>query len=325
MNNPLISVIIPVYNGGKYISNILQCLQKQTLQDFEVIFVNDGSKDNSKNLLENYCQQHNDQYSVITQENKGVSAARNNGIKHAQGEYICFIDVDDSIHEYYFELLYRALDNNNNAVAFCNTASQHELINEDSLNIDKYTNMEALEKYLYREITPGIWGMIIPKQILEDNDISFKEGFKYSEDMHMVWKVFNYAQNINHLKLPLYIYNENDGSAMSKIDKSRMDSIYLMKDIESFFKECNPNFYPLYKKYGVARASWSLLWQVAHYLQKNEFIEFTKLYPFRGDMKKLKDFPKNKVRFIAYVYIFSKYCYYYLIKIIMMNYRKGRN
>lgn len=321
MNNPLISAIIPVYNGGKYISNILQCLQKQTLQDFEVIFVNDGSKDNSKNLLENYCQQHDDQYRVITQENKGVSAARNNGIKHAKGEYICFIDVDDSIHEYYFELLHRALDNNSKAVAFCNTASQHELINENNLSIDKYTSEEALEKYLYREITPGIWGMIIPKQILEDNDISFKEGFKYSEDMHMVWKVFNYAQNINHLELPLYIYNENDGSAMTKIDKSRMDSIYLMKDIESFFKEYNPNFYPLYKKYGVARASWSLLWQVAHYTKYSGFNKFLQLYDFKNDLKKLLDFKDKKVSMLSFLFLLSNHFYYYTIKIITKKYR----
>ena len=325
MGNPLISAIIPVYNGEKYIENIFQCLEKQTLQDFEVIFINDGSKDNSKLLLEEYCKKNLNKYRLILQENKGVSAARNSGIRNAKGTYICFIDVDDSIHEYYFEILYKSLNNKKNVVSFCNTADCYKNINKVDFHLDVYTNQEALKKYLYREITPGIWGMIIPKILLNKNDISFKEGYKYSEDMHMVWKIFNYAQEVHHVESPLYIYNENEGSAMTKINESRLDSIYLMKDIELFFKDNNKDFYPLYKKYGVPRASWSLLWQIVHYLSKEEYKEFLKLYSFKKDMKKLLDFPKKEVKITAVIFILSQNIYYYLIKIITRKYRKGTN
>ena len=321
MGNPLISAIIPVYNGEKYIENIFQCLEKQTLQDFEVIFINDGSKDNSKLLLEEYCKKNLSKYRLILQENKGVSAARNNGIKNSTGSYICFIDVDDSIHEYYFEMLYKSLNNKKNVVSFCNTADCYKNINKVDFDLYIYTNQEALKKYLYREITPVIWGMIIHRVLLNKNDISFKEGYKYSEDMHMVWKIFNYAQEVHHIESPLYIYNENEGSAMTKIDESRLDSICLMKDIELFFKDNNKYFYPLYKKYGVPRASWSLLWQVAHYKGYKEFKEYVKIYDFKRDLIKLRDFKDKKVALLSQLFLFSTYLYYIAIKILTKQYR----
>ena len=105
MNTPLISIIIPVYNSEKYLAATLSSVQNQTLQDFEVICVNDGSTDNSLNILENFTKKDN-RFKIFTQENAGGSASRNKGLELSKGKYIAFLDNDDIYHPQYLEILY---------------------------------------------------------------------------------------------------------------------------------------------------------------------------------------------------------------------------
>ena len=91
-NLPEISVIVPVYNGAAYIPGLVDALKNQTRKDFEVLFVNDGSADTTKETLDDLLQQHPFAMTVIHQENGGVSAARNRGLEAAKGRYICFQD-----------------------------------------------------------------------------------------------------------------------------------------------------------------------------------------------------------------------------------------
>ena len=98
----VISVIIPVYNGEMYICDICKSLEEQTYKNYEVIFVDDGSTDGSYQTLNQLKKDH---YTIIHQENRGVSAARNTGIHIAKGQYIAFIDVDDTIHPEYLHFL----------------------------------------------------------------------------------------------------------------------------------------------------------------------------------------------------------------------------
>src|SRR5690606_18456015 len=93
MHNIKISVIIPVYNGEKYLENCIKSLQNQTLKEIEFIFINDGSNDNTLSILKKY--ENDPRIKVFSQINKGVSAARNKGIQKATGEYIGFLDCDD--------------------------------------------------------------------------------------------------------------------------------------------------------------------------------------------------------------------------------------
>ena len=99
-----ISVIIPVYNVENYLKRCLNSVLNQTLKDIEIICVNDGSTDDSAQICEEYALK-DERFSVFHQENKGVSAARNKGLSLAEGEYICFIDSDDSIKENYLSHL----------------------------------------------------------------------------------------------------------------------------------------------------------------------------------------------------------------------------
>ena len=109
-----VSIIVPVYNVEKYLRKCLDSLVNQTLKDIEIICINDGSTDDSLNILQEYAREHHNVV-VIDQENQGVSIARNNGINKAQGDYIGFVDPDDWVEPDMFKILYEKAEENKNS------------------------------------------------------------------------------------------------------------------------------------------------------------------------------------------------------------------
>lgn len=119
MSNKIkVSVILPVYNAEKYISAALESLITQTLTEIEIICVNDGSKDNSKQILQEF-EKKDARIKIIDKENQGVWKARMDGIKKAEGEYITFIDSDDYVKENFLESLYKNITENNSDISIC--------------------------------------------------------------------------------------------------------------------------------------------------------------------------------------------------------------
>jgi len=118
---PKISVIIPVYNGEKYLEKCIASFREQTFNDFEIIIVNDGSKDGTANKIKKVKKEWNGIYKIKSfyQNNKGVSAARNTGINKALANYILFVDIDDWLDKSYFETMYIQTKKNNADFAFC--------------------------------------------------------------------------------------------------------------------------------------------------------------------------------------------------------------
>ena len=116
---PKISLIIPVYNVQEYIEKALQSVVNQTFKDFEVIIVNDGSKDQSVEIVKKFIRKY-DNFRLINQENQGLSGARNTGLKEAKGEYIAFIDSDDFIENNFLEELYNLAVDNDADISYCN-------------------------------------------------------------------------------------------------------------------------------------------------------------------------------------------------------------
>ena len=108
INEPLITIIVPVYNGEKYIDQCINSILNQEYKNIELILVNDGSKDNSKLILDNWAKRES-KIKVIHQENSGVSVARNKGIEMAQGSYITFVDVDDYVAKDYISYYYNLI------------------------------------------------------------------------------------------------------------------------------------------------------------------------------------------------------------------------
>ena len=112
----MISVIIPCYNAADTIVRTLESVEEQTFKDYEVVLIDDGSLDNTKNIVTNYIKEK-DNYVFLKQENKGVSTARNYGLNNAKGKYIAFLDADDVYHPLFLETLFNEIEKNRTDLA----------------------------------------------------------------------------------------------------------------------------------------------------------------------------------------------------------------
>ena len=317
-----VSVIIPFYNALEFLDRIVNDLNNQIFKDFEVIFVDDGSTDNSYNAIDNMIRRNICKFnaSLVRQENKGVSTARNLGITKAVGRYFCFVDVDDGITDEYLEAMYSVMQKEDADVVFCKTTDQQISKSQEYFILNK---VDALERYLFRNLTTGVWSMMVKNVIICENNLKFADGFKYSEDLHMVFRIIACSNKIILLEKQLYIYYKNYGSAMRKFDENRFDTIRLFKNLEEYFCENNPDFYTLYKQYGVAYSEWSVLWQAAYHLKWIAFNKFTKEYNFKAGLRKLASYPSRRVQLSSKVFLVSKTVFFVCVKFCINRLMSG--
>ena len=118
MINKKVSIIVPIYNGDRYIENLIECINKQKYKSYEVILVNDGSTDKTDSICQELLK-NNNKIKYIKKENTGVSDSRNQGMSIATGEYICFVDVDDMISENYLKDFIDSADMENKVLCCC--------------------------------------------------------------------------------------------------------------------------------------------------------------------------------------------------------------
>ncbi len=194
----LISVIIPAYNAEKYLPKCFECLENQTYTNLEIIIVNDGSTDNTRNLCEEFAQKDS-RVIVINKENGGVSSARNAGLDIAKGEYIGFIDADDLIENKYFEILIRNATNNNADISCCAIQEIANDYNGCKTKIyDSFKTNISIEDIRYFYFT-----MI--NCLSENRDIKSKTNFHN----YVVWAKIIKREFINDLRFDNYNYGED--------------------------------------------------------------------------------------------------------------------
>lgn len=212
MNNPLVSIVIPTYNDEKYISRCLDSIEKQTYPNYEVIVVLDGSTDGTKAIAESFLTKV-DNISVVYQENSGAGKARNNGIKHSKGEYICFVDADDWLEPNALEILLD-IEKKTNAdyiVANAITVEQRgDTVSQRRIGHTKDIYAEGSEVApLYLQLendasSHSPWGKLFKRSIIVENNVEFPD-LRRSQDI-----VFNniYARYIKSIYVSSeYIYN----------------------------------------------------------------------------------------------------------------------
>lgn len=230
MNNPLISVIIPVYNVEKYLHRCLGSVIAQTYQNLEIICVDDGSTDCSGEICEQYALKDH-RVKVFHQENQGVSAARNKGLDIATGEYIAFIDSDDYIQNDMFEQLYRELLKSGASYVICgyNVVDPNGVI-LDIHSVDKKTECSGergLRQHYYhsngKENFVTVWGKLFSKKIFEN--LRFKEKICY-EDIHLMPYLMLQAKSVLLIPYVGYNYVQNCNSIMNKRDERHRATLY---------------------------------------------------------------------------------------------------
>lgn len=210
---PKISVIVPIYNVEKYLEKCINSIILQTLEDIEIILVNDGSTDKSFEIINKY-KAIDSRIIVINKINSGLSAARNSGLKVARGEYVGFIDSDDWIEENMLEELYEAGKKYNSEVVACNFKSFNDInntFNKYPINEGKYIgklviNEKILSKVIEGKLKTPVWDKIYKKKFLQDNKIKFDEKIIRFEDWHFIVEVYEKVNNLYYLDKNMYNY-----------------------------------------------------------------------------------------------------------------------
>jgi glycosyltransferase involved in cell wall biosynthesis len=232
-----ISVIVPVYNIEPYLDKCLDSLVRQTLNEIQIIVVNDGSKDNSIKIIEEYADKYNDKIINIKKENGGQADARNVGLKYATGEYIGFVDGDDYVDISMFEKMYEIAKNENLDMVECAYYREYK----NKLELKNINNYEAKDMLLLT--ATSVCNKIIKRKILESNKLFFPVGLVY-EDLEYVIKMAPHITNIGFIKEPLYYYVQRRGSTCHTFNKRILNIYNVLENILRYYNENN-----LYEKY----------------------------------------------------------------------------
>ena len=257
-----VSVIIPIYNGEKYVEDMYKSLSSQTYQDFEIIFINDGSVDKSGSILSE-IENRDSRVRVITQVNKGICASRNVGIENSQGEYLIFLDQDDGIESNLIEKYYTAISQKNVDIASFGTI--HYFIDANGkisdikpMNIDEelVTNRRRLIECLFnldnKKRLMTIWNCIYKRSLIEKNNIRFDVHFKHGDEDGM----FNieYALHCDKVYFSnesYYRYYKRKGiSTITKYNEELLENyLYYSDKVFGLTKDFNKDDIPIVQLY----------------------------------------------------------------------------
>lgn len=224
----MISVIIPIYNAEKELDRMLKSVQNQVFSDFEVLMIDDGSKDKSSLVCQSYVEK-DQRFFYYYQENQGVSMARNYGLKRAQGEYIAFLDADDEIDENYFDELIRACIDAD--IAVCDVVVECEGIEKKRFTgcDSKLNKLEALNLLLMRKIiNSGPCAKLYKREVI--SMIEFP-AMKTYEDIIFNLRVFSNSSSVVYTSKTQYHYIENSYGAMNSMRKAPSTDIVMASEI----------------------------------------------------------------------------------------------
>lgn len=230
----MVSVIVPIYNVEEYLEECLESIRNQTYTNIEVILVNDGSTDGSIEICERFCQQDN-RFKLVTQENQGLSAARNRGVKESIGEYIMFVDSDDVVKENIVEVLFFYMNSDVDIVECQITRCKDELVeNKPTSIMFKGESTEAILKSIeFKEVKFCAFTKLYRRELVEK--VPFLEGYIY-EDVYTGMNYLKYIRKMVAVDLKGYYYRVRPNSIMTKSFNEKNLDIFTIgkKLIESF-------------------------------------------------------------------------------------------
>ena len=235
---PKVSVIVPIYNVEKYLEKCINSLLSQTLEDIQIILVNDGSKDNSGNIAKEYEKNNKDRVIYVEKENGGLSDARNYGIKYATGDFIAFLDSDDYIEKNAYEEMYNKAIEENADYIECDFIWEFP----NKIRVDKqypYKNKKEMLSF----VRVVAWNKLIKRQLITDNNLEFPKGLRY-EDIEFTYKLIPFVNKFVYVDKPFIHYVQREGS-IANVQNERTAEIFTVLDnVIEFYKKNN-----IYEKY----------------------------------------------------------------------------
>ena len=240
---PLVSVVIPMYKSDLYLRKCLDSLVNQTLKEIEIICVNDGSPDDSANIVREY-QRSDERIILINQRNQGSAQARNAGMKKVHAHYVMFCDPDDFYNLDMCEKMYHAISDNDVDLACCGTNIIYEA-NEDMKQSDdwyyqiKFLGKQNICSRHFFDTDVGVWNKIFKMDLIRKRHILFPKGLTY-EDAAFFFKYLACIQSSYYVPERLYNYLRRVGSIMNgsfKKTPKAIDHLKVMSDVYTFLKK----------------------------------------------------------------------------------------
>lgn len=230
----LISIVIPIYNAEKYLEECLNSIKNQTYQNFEVIMVNDGSKDHSETICKRFLEDDS-RFRYFDKENGGVSSARNVGLDNVEGDYITFIDADDWVDENHLELLITTVKKDHSDIV---VSSYKQFNNIDIFYLRAYTiqekyllNFEKMNRDDFLTIFPKLMSAnvcfnnavakLFRKELV--NNLRFDTSIKYGEDLDFYFRLYLNVDSISYVDEPTYIYRSHGDSTTSNFNQEHAE------------------------------------------------------------------------------------------------------
>ena len=232
MNEIMISVIIPIYNTEKYLCQCIESVLNQSYPKFELLLINDGSKDRSGEICDEYAKKDN-RIKVFHKENGGVSSARNLGLDNANGDYICFIDADDYVGKRYLEI--HLPDNDEDFIQ-----SSVKILENDYLKPIMTHDEIFIDYNQFWRQSRQVWptNCLLSKKIIDEYNIRYNENIKMGEDGLFNHMFISKCKTIKRVPDSEYFYNfDNNQSASHKYYENRLEQQkYLLNELVKIFE-----------------------------------------------------------------------------------------
>lgn len=318
MDSPLISIIIPIYNVEKYLPACLDSVQAQTYHNLEIICINDGSPDNSANIVREY-QNHDSRIILINKENGGLSDARNVGIERAKGEYIFFLDSDDLLDPSCIEFLLILAKKTSSQISSCElgffTDGKYKANSKKNRNILEGKAFEVYKQsYLNHDlrVSLNIACAKLYDRILFNKEVRYPLR-KLNEDEYTTYKLYSLASKACHSFAPLYGYRQREGSIMhsSIPETSKIDLLTAYKNrIDAFAEKDDKELNGLIIEDYLCQIS-SL-----YFLSENKFNKENLVKQYRSAFRAYKSSLSMQGRLRRRIFYYSPSLYCHLINLI---------
>ena len=228
MEHPLISIVIPVYNGEKYLPACIDSILRQTWENWELLLIDDGSTDRSGVICDEYATK--DARILVThKKNGGQAAARNDGIAMARGEYVGFVDADDWLDANMYEEMLKEMESTSADIAICGFIEEydgHQKIIGNDGSIKILDGTEALKRILRGEIGSYLWTMVFRKSVMLEPVMLLR---RY-EDHATIFKWVSHARKAVTIGKPFYHYRQLMGSSLHSVDDQNRDYYTAIKE-----------------------------------------------------------------------------------------------
>lgn len=228
-----VSIIVPFYNVENYIEKCLQSLVNQTLEDIEILLVNDGSQDTSEAIAKQFAEKYPNKIIYLEKENGGLSDARNYAIPYAKGQYIAFLDSDDYVETNMYEEMYNKAQKEDLDYIECDFLWEYPDKTLESKG-KQYSNKK--EMFIHTRVVA--WNKLIKREIVQNNHLEFPKGYRY-EDVEFFYKLLPFIHHYGIVQKPLIHYVQRENSISNVQNARTKEIIDVLGHVIEYYKENN--------------------------------------------------------------------------------------